>query len=368
MGRDVYQKLAEHLATLGMGYPPGEELEQILEKNFTPLEAIIALSLPTKVPPFNLASIDEIAQKIDLPKSKLAEVLEDLASRGLLFSGRINDEKKGYALQQMGYGFPQGFFWKGEKTPHTHEMADLIHKYSKAKNVHYEAYATTKTKNYRYIPVKEAIEHDHGMHAVFPFDQMESVIKKARRIAVAHCPCRMVAELRDRKRCDHEMEVCIKYDELADYVLERGMAREISKDEALEIIQKCEDAGLVHMVENAREEIKHTCNCCGCCCWSVGTIRRRRIPRDDLVATYFIRETNRDLCTGCGECVDICPVDAIAMDGDFPNVDREWCIGCGLCLKPCPTSAAILKRKTANIPPKDFESLSRGILQDKGFK
>ena len=60
------------------------------------------------------------------------------------------------------------------------------------------------------------------------------------------------------------MEVCLKYDELADYVIERQMAREISKAEALEIIQQCEEAGLVHMVDNAREEIKHTCNCCGC--------------------------------------------------------------------------------------------------------
>jgi NAD-dependent dihydropyrimidine dehydrogenase PreA subunit len=136
----------------------------------------------------------------------------------------------------------------------------------------------------------------------------------------------------------------------------------------MELIQRCEDAGLVHMVDNTRDEIKHTCNCCGCCCWSVGTIKRRRIPRDDLVATYFIRETNRDLCTRCGECVDICPVDAIAIKGDFPETDREWCIGCGLCLKPCPTSAAMLKRKTATIPTKDFKNLHARILDERAFE
>ncbi len=367
MAEDVYNQLAHHLGILGMGYPPGEELEEILKANFTPLEATIAIALPTKVPPLKLTSVDEIDQQVDLEKSRLSEMLEDLASRGLLFSGKTQDGKKGYALQQMGYGFPQGFFWKGEASPHTHKMADLIHEYTKAKNVNYEAYAKTKTKNYRYIPTKEAMEHDHDMHAVLPFDQMETVIRKARRIAVAHCPCRMVAELRDRKRCDHEMEVCMKYDELADYVIDQGMAREISKAEALEIIQKCEDAGLVHMVDNAREEIKHTCNCCGCCCWSVGTIKRRRIPRDELVATYFIRETDQETCTGCGECVDMCPVDAIAMEGDFPAVEKAWCIGCGLCLKLCPTSAAILKRKTPEMPPKNFAELHGKILQDRGL-
>jgi Fe-S-cluster-containing hydrogenase component 2 len=368
MAHDVYHQLTHHLETLGMGFPPGEELEQILMENFTPEEATIALSLRTRVVPLEPTSVDEIAQKADVPRSELVDILESLASRGLLFSGRTKDGKKGYALHQIGYGFPQGWFWKGEKSPQTKKMAELIHQYTKARNVNYEVYGKTKTKNYRYIPVKEAMEHDHDIHAVLPFDQMEGVIRKASRIAVAHCPCRLAAELRDRKRCDHAMEVCLKYDELADYVIEQGMAREISKDEALEIIQKCEDAGLVHMVDNAREGIKHTCNCCGCCCWSVGTIRRRLIPRDDLIAAYFIRETDEEQCTGCGQCVDICPVDALAMVGDFPAVDKDWCIGCGLCLKPCPTSAATLKRMTPEIPAKDFRELQAKILQERGLR
>jgi len=200
---------------------------------------------------------------------------------------------------------------------------------------------------------------------VLPFEQMDIVIDKARRIAVAHCPCRVSAELLGRRQCSHPMEVCLKYDELADYVIERGMAREISKGEALQIIQQSEEAGLVHMVDNSREAIKHTCNCCGCCCWSVGTIKRRRIARDDLIATYFIRETDREACTGCGQCVDVCPVDAITMEGDYPAVDNDWCIGCGVCMRPCPTSAIVLKRKTPGIPPRDFGELHTKILEEK---
>jgi len=362
MAREVYRQLAQHLATLGMGYPPGEELEEILKENFTDEEAAIALALPTRVPPLQLASVDEIAQRIDLHPSTLAEILERLASRGLLFSGLTKDGRKGYALQQMGYGFPQAFFWKGEKTPHSHKMAHLIKRYTKASNANFEVYARTKTKNYRYIPVKEAMDHD--IHAVLPFDQMDEVIQKAKRIAVAHCSCRVAADILGRG-CDHPMEVCMKYDELADYVIERGLAREISKSEALEIIQKSEEAGLVHMVDNTRAQIKHTCNCCGCCCWSVGTIKRRRIARDDLIATYFIRETDREACTGCGQCVDVCPVDAITMEGDYPAVDNDWCIGCGVCMRPCPTSAIVLKRKTPGIPPRDFGELHTKILEEK---
>jgi NAD-dependent dihydropyrimidine dehydrogenase PreA subunit len=348
-----------------MGYPQGTHLEEILRENLSLLEAKVALSLPTKVPPLQITEIDEISQKIDLSQEELAKVLEDLASRGLLFSGTTKKGRKGYALQQMGYGFPQSYFWKREKTPHTQRMAQLIVKYRKETDLDLNVYGTTKTKNYRYVPIEKAIPLD--IHAVFPFDKMEEVINKAKAIAVSHCSCRVAAELLKGEPCQYPMEVCIKYDELAQYVIDRGLARKITKAEALEIIKECEEAGLVHMVDNSQKNIKHTCNCCPCCCWSVRNIRKRRIPRDIFMATYFIRDTDKELCSGCGECVESCPVDAITIDSDYPVVDTEWCIGCGLCIRPCPTSAAVLKRKTPSTPPNTFEELHTKIIQERGL-
>ena len=91
--------------------------------------------------------------------------------------------------------------------------------------------------------------------------------------------------------------------------------------------QAAEDEGLVHFVDNTNGKIKHNCNCCGCACWNVGAIKRRKIPRDAIMEVYFVRETDEDECIGCGECVDICPVDALEMDDDRPVVDTDWCIG-----------------------------------------
>jgi len=83
------------------------------------------------------------------------------------------------------------------------------------------------------------------------------------------------------------------------------------------------------------------------------------------MATYFLRETDQEKCTGCGECVEICPVNVIKMEGDFPMVDKEWCIGCGVCAVPCPASAVKLVRKSGAIPPKDFKELHREILKER---
>jgi NAD-dependent dihydropyrimidine dehydrogenase PreA subunit len=364
MNGDVYKRLAKHLASLGMGYPEEEELLEILRENFTPLEAEVALAIPTRVIPFEPIPAAEMEPPKDISREELERILFNLAQRGLIFSKRLKDGTTGYALQQFGYGFPQTFFWGGVHTPNAKRMAELITKYSREELIE-EIYGHTPTKAFRYVPASVSLEPES--HAVFPFEMMEEVIRKVSVIALVHCPCRATAQLIGKKRCDHPLESCIKYDDLAEYLIEKRIGKEITKGDALEVIRKAEEAGLVHLVDNAREGIRHTCNCCGCCCWSVGTIRRKRIPRDILMATYFLRETDRERCTGCGQCVEICPVQIVKMEGDFPVVDREWCIGCGVCAVPCPASAVRLVRKTDAIPPKDFRELHEQILKERNF-
>lgn len=51
-----------------------------------------------------------------------------------------------------------------------------------------------------------------------------------------------------------------------------------------------------------------------------------------------IPEFHRELCTDCGGCVGVCPVDAVELwRGDVDIT--EACIECDLCVKACPTGA-----------------------------
>src|SRR4030065_661229 len=260
---NVYQKLARHLASLGMGYPQKEELLEILRENFTPQEAEVALAIPTKTIPFEPAPVSKIAPHLSIPQDESEQILSNLAQRGLLYSKRMKDGEMGYALQQFGYGFPQTFFWKGVHPPNAKKLADLVVRYSRSEQLQ-EAYGETETKAFRYVPAIPSL--DPESHAVFPFEMMEELIKKVRKIALVHCPCRATAHLIGKKRCDHSLENCIKYDELAEYLIDKGIGKEITKQEALEVIRKSEEAGLVHLVDNARESINHTCHCGGCLC------------------------------------------------------------------------------------------------------
>ena len=160
----------------------------------------------------------------------------------------------------------------------------------------------------------------------------------------------------------------LKFDDLADYLIERGLGKEITRDQALAVIKQSEEAGLVHFVDNAQGQIKHNCNCCGCSCWNVGSIRRRKIARDDLMATYFMRTTDEAGCVGCGACVDICPVAAVSLEDGVAVVDEAWCIGCGVCVSRCPSGAAGLRRREdMQEPLPDFDRLQAQIIQEKGL-
>ncbi|HTY24394.1 MAG TPA: 4Fe-4S binding protein [Desulfomonilaceae bacterium] len=360
---EVYQVLADHLSCLGMGYPVRDDLIEILKENLTPAEARIALAVPTEVIPMTPVSVDEISAKVDLPRDELVTILEKLVAKGMLFSGKTVKGEDGYALLQVGFGFPQTFFWKGEDTPHSRKMAQMVAKYFN-RQVTAEAYGS-ETKPYRYIPVGKSLKPE--LQAVYPYHMMESVIEKAQVIAVAHCPCRISYRLAGRG-CDHPTEVCMKFDELAQFVIDRGLARELTKKEALDIIKITEEAGLVHFVDNSEGEIKHNCNCCGCACWNVGNIRRRKIPRDSLMAVYFIRNTDLDICAGCGECAEICPVEAVKMEDGSPIVDEEWCIGCGACATVCSMDAITMVLRgdrTVRLPATGFKELHEQILEER---
>jgi NAD-dependent dihydropyrimidine dehydrogenase PreA subunit len=51
-------------------------------------------------------------------------------------------------------------------------------------------------------------------------------------------------------------------------------------------------------------------------------------------------QLNETRCTGCGDCVVVCPTQCLAMDGALPYLIRpRECISCTLCVYICPEDA-----------------------------
>jgi len=47
-------------------------------------------------------------------------------------------------------------------------------------------------------------------------------------------------------------------------------------------------------------------------------------------------------CSGCGTCMDLCPVEAIKLVENLATVSEEDCAECGACVDECPEKALSL--------------------------
>jgi len=52
---------------------------------------------------------------------------------------------------------------------------------------------------------------------------------------------------------------------------------------------------------------------------------------------------DKDRCTGCGECIEHCPTEAMKMEKDFPIIDNKQCIRCFCCQEFCLQRAVGIK-------------------------
>ncbi|MHA1372651.1 MAG: 4Fe-4S binding protein [Promethearchaeota archaeon] len=198
---------------------------------------------------------------------------------------------------------------------------------------------------------------------ILPAQTVEEIINKFDDIAVGNCFCRVYRKLLGHScKFNAPMEVCFTFGKSARHVIQQGFGRKISKDEALEILKKAEDAGLVHKAFHNRSDIfadeNSICNCCSDCCDTFQLWRSGALPL--VNSTSHLSVVNPEKCVGCGTCEDRCPVDAITVNDDTgkAKVNEDHCIGCGVCAHFCPENAITLKKslRTVFIPPPRLKS------------
>jgi formate hydrogenlyase subunit 6/NADH:ubiquinone oxidoreductase subunit I len=138
--------------------------------------------------------------------------------------------------------------------------------------------------------------------------------------------------------------------DVAEILVKRGVARKITIEEALSIIERCEDLGLVHHADNASHGFSFICNCCSCCCFFLrGLIH---YGKGNTAKSRYRAVVEKDLCNGCGLCEGRCVFGAMRIENGVAYSNPEKCYGCGLCATKCPTKAISLKlvRDRTHIP------------------
>ena len=187
----------------------------------------------------------------------------------------------------------------------------------------------------RVIPVNKSI--DSGKQKILDADSVDKIIEFAEEIAVANCPCGVIAH-----KCDKPLEVCLQVNNAARYTLDRGSGRELTKAEALTILRKCEDEGLVHVTMNKMHVGHFICNCCDCCCQALPLVIKEGIKICD--PSRFQAVIDPDQCSFCKTCLDRCYFNALKLietenGNETMSVIDDKCMGCGLCQITCPEEA-----------------------------
>ncbi|MFP4088471.1 MAG: 4Fe-4S binding protein [Desulfobacteraceae bacterium] len=216
---------------------------------------------------------------------------------------------------------------------------------------------TEEGKTIRTIPVDRTVKMPDEF--VLPSQSVEDIIHKFDDIAVGHCFCRQRrAVLGDPCDLNAPVENCFTFGKSARHTVAQGFSRMVGKEEALRIMQEAEAAGLVHKAfhpgSNETRPETSICNCCKDCCDTLNLWREGAFPL--VNSTYYLSVMDPELCTGCGTCVDLCPMDAIEInDEGVAQRDEAACFGCGICARFCPEEAVSLQeglRRVSILPPR----------------
>ncbi len=324
MSHDLYERLRECLDTFPGGFPStptGVEI-RILKKLFSPRDAELFLKL--RKDPEDLSAI---AARLGRPEAELGQELEDMARRGLVFRTRA-DGRTRYQAYQFFVGIIEAQINRVDL-----ELTRLVEEYFPFLGA---VGLSLQTKQMRVIPAEKSL---NTATTVAPYHFMRNLVRDEDLVAVAPCICRQMAETKGN-RCSHTLETCLSFGDLAQFYLDNGVARRISKEELLRLLDQVEQEGLVLCTSNT-QDLSVVCCCCKCCCGTFELYYRGAAPMQTYAS--YLAGVDADLCNGCGTCVDMCPMEAIELVDDLARIDDSRCIGCGVCAYHCPGEAMALR-------------------------
>ena len=314
----VYTQLAE---LIGAG--ASKVVPRIFASLVTESEAKVLLA---SAPP---ATVAELSQKTGIDAAGIERMVDPLFRKGLLFKSKKPDGTRYYRVRHVLQFHdatavmqdpPQLMLDLWKEFMRT-EWDDTIKMFE----------SVLPRAAVRVIPINTAVEPNSQILAM---DDVGKLIDGARTIAVTKCSCRVIDGA-----CGKPLDVCMQLDRAAEYSIERGTGRPLTREQALRMLEQCEADGLVHVAENKQGVGNVICNCCNDCCINWTSIRS---GLGKFVApSRFRAAIQAEDCNGCELCVPRCFFDAMHMvEADtLAAVDQEKCMGCGVCRVVCPTDA-----------------------------
>ena len=356
MEPDIYRQLQRHLDQMPVPFPETESGVEIslLKRLFDETEAEIALKLSAI--PENLDRIFKRFKKGEITKETLQAKLEGLFDKGAIMAR--TDEKKGrvYGKIPLAIGI---FEFQVDRI--TRELAEDFFKYEEEGFA--EAFLDVKTRQMRTIPVQVDIKPEFHVGS---YDiAREFIAQSPGPFAVMNCVCRQGREKMGEKcKQTDVLDTCFTLGNAARHMMEKGLARELSREEIHHFVSRAELEGMVLQPANTQAP-EFLCCCCGCCCGVLTAAKKFPAPAEFLTSNFYA-EIDAETCTACGECMEICQMDALVSVNNHTEVLQSHCIGCGNCVNVCSSEAiTLLKTEKETVPPKDRSEMYKKMIVER---
>lgn len=339
---NVYERLAKRLDELPHGYPSTESGVEIkiLKKIFSPEDAEMALNIRPIPEP-----ADAIAVRLGKPLDEMQAILDTMVVKGQIGSiGAAGLQT--YAL----FPFVVGI-WEFQMNRLDKELAELFHEYYPYLGAALGKFAPSVT---RVVPIQAQIKAEQQ---VLPHEDVVQMFGQSKSFQLMDCICRKEQALLG-KPCKHNSEVCMGFSRHEGAFDKYPLGKIISKEEALDVLAKAEEEGLVHLTYNLQGDSFFLCNCCSCCCLALKAVKDFNFPHM-LAKSHYVASIDHETCAACGTCAnERCPMVAIYEDNGGYKVQPQRCIGCGVCANTCPTESITLVHR----PESEREQPAENIL------
>ena len=311
MGSDKVLQLANKIGNRKHGSKSSYTFEdpeyRILEPVVTDEMAEAGICLEFRKP----KSAAEVAPQLGKSVEETEKLLWALADTGACFVG--DQEERGvdkYWLETWIPGVMEMMVNHPTNPIKYPQIAESFEAYGRVRGPQSSGIFPVGTGLMRVIPIEMSID---GESRRASYEEISGYLNEAEVFSVSNCSCRTAREIMG-EGCGHLKEdMCIQLDHAAEYYIRTGRGRQITREEAFEIIHRAEENGLMHQIPNTDGPGKtHAiCNCCSCSCFSLRTATM--FYNNDMVRSNYVSHVDRDKCVACGECVQVCPVNALRL-------------------------------------------------------
>ncbi len=321
MTEKIYEEMTEYIGLSGAKFLP-ELFSMVADLE----EAELCMAMP--------GTAEQLAEKTGKPVDEITKMGQGLYHKGVAF--------KSWKSGGLGYKMCRNFIQFHDATilwPEApKEFHDLWQKCMEEEMPRWNRMAAemrTKPSN-RIIAIEQSID---SKQQILDADSAERIVREAEVIAVTDCTCRTIA-----KKCDSPLDVCMQTDNAARYALDRGTGKELNQEEALAMLRKAEEAGLIHVTLNRVHSGHYICNCCRCCCQTFPILLNEGLQTCD--PSRYEAKIDAEACSNCGVCAERCffsALEEVELDGATAmQVIKDKCMGCGVCHVTCPEDAITL--------------------------